>query len=248
MPKQTAPSDDSSNRPSSLSVAGTQASPFVCSEIRSSTTPLFPATDFPPLSSVKNSLVLSTVASEKSSECTESTDLLPIGNNSSLLSNRTNHTDTSSASSSTASSPSVPVVSESETSSTMPAAPATQSTHPMVTRSKKGIIKPNPRYGLLTHKVKNAEPKTVTEALKHPGWTAAMHEEYDNCQEAQTWSLVPYTPDMNVLGSKWVFQTKLNADGSLDKLKARLVAKGFDQEEGIDYLETYSPVVRSATV
>jgi len=53
---------------------------------------------------------------------------------------------------------------------------------------------------------------------------------------------------MHVLGSKWVFRVKLNVDGSLDKYKARLVAQGFKQEEGIDYLETYSPVVRSATV
>ena len=53
---------------------------------------------------------------------------------------------------------------------------------------------------------------------------------------------------MNVLGSKWVFRIKLLADGSLDKYKSRLVAQGFNQEEGIDYLETYSPVVRSATV
>lgn len=45
-----------------------------------------------------------------------------------------------------------------------------------------------------------------------------------------------------------VFRTKLNADGTLHKLKARLVAKEFDQEEGIDYIETYSHVVISATV
>ena len=123
-----------------------------------------------------------------------------------------------------------------------------QPTHTMVTRSKAGIHKPNPRYALMLHKVSYPEPKTVTAALKDEGWNDAMHEEISNCKEAQTWSLVPYTPEMHVLGNKWVFRTKLNADGSLDKLKARLVAKGFDQEEGIDYMETYSPVVRTATV
>jgi len=118
----------------------------------------------------------------------------------------------------------------------------------MTTRQKSGIRKPNPRYALLTHKVSYPEPKTVTAALKDPGWTGAMGEEMGNCKEAETWSLVPYTPDMHVLGSKWIFRTKLNADGSLQKLKARLVAQGFNQAEEIDYLETYSPVVRTATV
>jgi len=124
----------------------------------------------------------------------------------------------------------------------------TQSTHPMTTRQKSGIRKPNPRYALLTHKVSYPEPKTVAAALKDPGWTGAMGEEMGNCKEAETWSLVPYTPDMLVLGSKWIFRTKLNADGSLQKLKARLVTQGYNQAEGIDYLETYSPVVRTATV
>jgi len=120
--------------------------------------------------------------------------------------------------------------------------------HSMLTRAKQGISKPNRRYVLLSHKVSIPEPKTANEALKHPGWNNAMHEEMGNCKETNTWSLVPYTPNMNVLGSMWVFRTKLHADGSLDKLKARLVAKGFNQEEGIDYLETYSPVVRTPTV
>lgn len=99
--------------------------------------------------------------------------------------------------------------------------------HPMVTRAKAGVSKPNPRYALLSHKVSYPEPKTVTEALKHPGWNGAMSEEIGNCDETNTWSLIPYTPDMNVLGSKWVFRTKLNADGTLHKLKARIVAQGF---------------------
>ncbi|CAA7033179.1 unnamed protein product [Microthlaspi erraticum] len=63
-----------------------------------------------------------------------------------------------------------------------------------------------------------------------------------------TWSLVPRTEDMNVLSSKWVFTPKMKPNGELNKLKARLVAKGFEQEEGLDYLETYSHVIRTATI
>lgn len=57
---------------------------------------------------------------------------------------------------------------------------APPSSHPMITRSKAGVVKPNPRYALLTQKAAYPLPKTVTEALKHPGWNNAMTEEFDN--------------------------------------------------------------------
>ncbi|KAG7599793.1 Retrotransposon Copia-like N-terminal [Arabidopsis suecica] len=121
-------------------------------------------------------------------------------------------------------------------------------THGMVTRAKQGTHKPNPRYVMHTVKGLPEEPKTVKEALKHPGWTAAMGEEIDTCHVTKTWSLVPKPAKINLLGCRWIFKTKINADGTLDKLRARLVAKGYEQEEGVDFLETYSPVVRTATV
>ena len=59
-----------------------------------------------------------------------------------------------------------------------------------------------------------------------------------------TWELVPRPKDKNVVKNKWVLRTKYKADGSLDKYKARLVAKGYSQVYGIDYQETFAPVVR----
>lgn len=120
--------------------------------------------------------------------------------------------------------------------------------HPMMTISKLGIRKPNPRYALVASKTIPSLPKIIAEALAHPGWRQAMIEELDSIYQNDTWSLIPATEDMNILGCRWVFTVKLNADGSFNKLKARLVAKGFDQEEGVDFTETYSPVVRLSTI
>ncbi|CAA7031737.1 unnamed protein product [Microthlaspi erraticum] len=120
--------------------------------------------------------------------------------------------------------------------------------HPMTTRAKAGIHKPNTRYALVALKMIPDIPKDIIEAMNHPGWNLAVFDEINTIYMLNTFTLVPYTEDMNVLGCRWVFTTKMKPEGELDKLKARLVAKGYDQEEGIDYLETYSPVVRTATI
>ena len=63
-----------------------------------------------------------------------------------------------------------------------------------------------------------------------------------------TWTFVKLPPGRKAIGSKWVFKVKENVDGSIDRYKARLVAQGFSQIEGIDYNETFAPVVRYETV
>lgn len=75
-----------------------------------------------------------------------------------------------------------------------------------------------------------------------------MGTEMENHRVAHTWDLVPPPADVEPLNCGWVHRTKLCSDGTLDKLKSRLVARGNEQKEGIDYLETFSPVVRIATI
>ena len=75
-----------------------------------------------------------------------------------------------------------------------------------------------------------------------------MKEEIAALHQNKTWILIPRSNDMNVIGYKWVYKTKLKADGTLERLKARLMAKGFNQIPRIDFLETFSPVVKPATI
>ena len=75
-----------------------------------------------------------------------------------------------------------------------------------------------------------------------------MFEEYDALVRNGTWELVSSTGITNLVGYKWVFCIKRNSDGSIERFKARLVAKGFHQRPGVDYLETFSPVIMPTTV
>ena len=75
-----------------------------------------------------------------------------------------------------------------------------------------------------------------------------MQDEYNALKAQGTWKLVPPPPDRSIIGSKWVYKIKKNPDGNVSRYKARLVAQGFSQEQGLDYSETFSPVVRHTTV
>ncbi|KAM1393866.1 hypothetical protein ACFX2F_029972 [Malus domestica] len=123
--------------------------------------------------------------------------------------------------------------------------------HPMQTRSKNGISK---KMALLATIHENdgvdlsmVEPATYKSTLKSEVWFHAMKEELSALQYQGTWTLVPLPLNKNLVGCKWVFKIKKNVDGTIGRYKAGLIAKGFNQEEGIDYRETFSPVVKPTT-
>jgi len=129
----------------------------------------------------------------------------------------------------------------------------------MTTRSQNNIFKPSiltdgrikyptPKALTASLALHEVEPTCFTQASKHAKWRTAMNEEFDALLKNGTWSLVSPSQNMNIVGCKWVFKIKRKANGTIERYKARLVAKGFHQQPGIDFAETYSPVVKPITI
>ncbi|GJZ52461.1 retrovirus-related pol polyprotein from transposon TNT 1-94 [Tanacetum coccineum] len=75
-----------------------------------------------------------------------------------------------------------------------------------------------------------------------------MQEELNQFIANDVWELVPQPRNMTIIGTKWVFRNKLDENGIVSRNKARLVAQGYNQQEGIDYDETYAPVARLESI
>ncbi|KAG5532106.1 hypothetical protein RHGRI_026652 [Rhododendron griersonianum] len=88
------------------------------------------------------------------------------------------------------------------------------------------------------------ERKSFVEAEKDESWILAMQEELNQFERNQVWTLVPKPENSSVIGTKWVFRNKMDESGVVVRNKARLVAQGYNQEEGIDFDETFAPVAR----
>jgi hypothetical protein len=118
----------------------------------------------------------------------------------------------------------------------------------MITRARAGIHKPNPKYAMMTSTTISPIPRSVRAAVKDPYWYAAMKQEFDALQVNKTWTLVPRPPGARIITGKWVFKHKMNPDGTLERYKAQWVVRGFNQWPGLDFSETFSPVVKPATI
>ncbi|GJV46418.1 tocopherol cyclase [Tanacetum coccineum] len=92
------------------------------------------------------------------------------------------------------------------------------------------------------------EPTSFTVANNSPEWRQAMKEEYDALMKNGMWSLVPRASNTNVVDGKWVYRLKRDKNGAITRYKARFVAKGIRQQPGINFHETFSPVVKSTTI
>ncbi|CAN1335388.1 Retrovirus-related Pol polyprotein from transposon TNT 1-94 [Linum perenne] len=111
----------------------------------------------------------------------------------------------------------------------------------LITRSKHSLFDQQAMISL-------TEPKNTKEALKDENWIIAMQEELNQFQRSQVWDLVPCPTNKTIIGTKWVYRNKTNDKGVVIRNKARLVAQGYNQEEGIDYDETFAPVARMEAI
>lgn len=121
---------------------------------------------------------------------------------------------------------------------------------------QKRVRKPPQRYGFSNLCISSNteslhDPATIQEALQGPdkdNWIAAMREELQAFEENSAWEVVSEVPpEKTLVQCKWVYKRKFDSDNSV-RYRARLVAKGFTQKPGLDYDETFSPVVRHSTL
>ncbi|XP_070046624.1 uncharacterized protein [Nicotiana tomentosiformis] len=90
--------------------------------------------------------------------------------------------------------------------------------------------------------------KNIKEALKDADWITAMQDEPHQFERNSVWNLVPRPAGRTVIGTRLVFKNKLDEFGNTTRNKARLVVQGYNQEEGIDYDETFALVVRMEAI
>ncbi|KAL0448559.1 UNVERIFIED_CONTAM: Retrovirus-related Pol polyprotein from transposon RE1 [Sesamum latifolium] len=121
-------------------------------------------------------------------------------------------------------------------SSPLPVAPSS----PPLRRSTRAMHKPV--------WLSDFEPKNFSEAVRHEQWKEAMQAEIHALERNNTWRLTTLPAGKHAIGCKWVYKTKLRADGTVERYKAHLVAKDFNQIEGIDYTDSFSPVAKNITL
>ncbi|KAH9698504.1 Integrase catalytic domain-containing protein [Citrus sinensis] len=139
------------------------------------------------------------------------------------------------------------------TSQTLPKEWRYVSSHP------KDVILGDPSRGITTRSslrntcehnafISQIEPKSFEDAENDESWIMAMQEELNQFERNNVWELVPKLEHKSVIGTKWVFRNKMDESGVVVRNKARLVAQGYNQEEGIDFDETFAPVARLESI
>ena len=105
-----------------------------------------------------------------------------------------------------------------------------------------------PRALLDAAKLLQNKPVCYTKASKYSQWRTAMNAEFNATFSNSTWTLITPKPHFNFIGCKWVYHIVKRVDGIVERYKAKLVAKGFHQQQGLDFIETFSLVIKPSIV
>ncbi|GJR85849.1 retrovirus-related pol polyprotein from transposon TNT 1-94 [Tanacetum coccineum] len=97
-------------------------------------------------------------------------------------------------------------------------------------------------------RVNTIEPKNIKEVMLDHSWIESMQDELNQFKCLDVWELVECHVGKNIIAVKWIWKNKIDAENMVIRNKSRLVAKGYDQEEGIDFEETFAPVARLEAV
>ena len=92
------------------------------------------------------------------------------------------------------------------------------------------------------------EPQFYHQAIPFAHWREAMSVELSTMESNNTWTVVPLPVGKRSISFRWIYKIKFKSDGTIERYKARLVAKGYTQQEGVDFLDTFSPVAKLVTV
>ncbi|GAA0147333.1 transmembrane signal receptor [Lithospermum erythrorhizon] len=112
----------------------------------------------------------------------------------------------------------------------------------------KRIVYSTEHEALFTNIYQEQEPHTYRYAKDKIQWIQAMEVETQTLEINETWDIVDLPIGHRPIGCKWMYKIKRKPDGSVDKYKARLVANGFNQVEGINYFDSFSPVAKTVTM
>lgn len=119
----------------------------------------------------------------------------------------------------------------------------------LVSRPKRNVNSTYMRYNAAI--VVDYEPTSYADAINGPDsaeWRKAIKAELDAHSKNKTWMIVPRRTDCKEISSRWIFKIKHDGPGGATRYKARLVARGYTQEEGVDFNEIFSPVVRMESI
>ena len=137
-----------------------------------------------------------------------------------------------------------------------------QRTHQMVLYTNP---KPNPKYAHIStispstqshhthtntsdHSSLYTEPSSYTQSIKHQYWRHSMDQEIIALYQTKTWTLVLKPTNVNIIRNRWIYKIKRHTDGTIERYKARLMTKGYTQEYGLDYIKTFSLVIKPITI